>query len=187
MVGFRTALIPRSGLQQFLIPSRHRSTVYSIYLMAKKSSSAQCMTLPNYFSHPSLVIYFSPTPPIKVRLGLQRGGRLLNSNSKPPWPIFMIDQSKGGISSSQIIFITLFYSRCWRLCSVLNQPQQTRLRKNAGPNQFCWAKPTCFDFFHPIVICRVTYESLREWWMAAVHWPFQYFYRKKNCEPSLGW
>jgi hypothetical protein len=40
--------------------------------------------LPNYFSHPSLVIYFSPNPPIKVSLGLQRGGRLLNSNSKPP-------------------------------------------------------------------------------------------------------
>ncbi len=82
-----------------------------VQLMYSIPGSAQHMTLPNYFSHPSLVIYFSPTPPIKVRLGLQRGGRLLNSNSKPPWTIFIIDQSTVGISS-QIIFITLFCSRC---------------------------------------------------------------------------
>jgi hypothetical protein len=36
------------------------------------------VTLQKYFSHPSLiVIYFFPTPPIKLKLGLQTGGRLL--------------------------------------------------------------------------------------------------------------
>jgi hypothetical protein len=35
------------------------------------------VTLQKHFSHPSLVIYFFPTPPIKLKLGLQIGGRLL--------------------------------------------------------------------------------------------------------------
>jgi hypothetical protein len=41
------------------------------------SSSAQYRTLQKYFSHPSLVTYLFPTPSIKLKLGLQKGGRLL--------------------------------------------------------------------------------------------------------------
>jgi len=41
------------------------------------SIGAQYVTLQKYFSHPSLVIYFFPTPPIKLKLGLQIHGRLL--------------------------------------------------------------------------------------------------------------
>jgi hypothetical protein len=37
------------------------------------------------FSHPSLIIYFFPTPPIKLKLGLQIGGRLITTH---------LDQSK---------------------------------------------------------------------------------------------
>ncbi len=40
-------------------------------------SDAQYVTLQKYFSHPSLVIYFFPIPPIKLKLGLQIGGKLL--------------------------------------------------------------------------------------------------------------
>jgi hypothetical protein len=32
------------------------------------------------FSHPSLIIYFFPTPPIKLKLGLQIGGRLITTH-----------------------------------------------------------------------------------------------------------
>jgi hypothetical protein len=46
-----------------------KTVVYSI------SSGAQYVTLQKYFSHPSFVIYFFPTPAIK--LGLQIDGRLL--------------------------------------------------------------------------------------------------------------
>jgi len=35
------------------------------------------VTLQKYFSHLSLVTFFFPTPPIKLKLGLQIGGRLL--------------------------------------------------------------------------------------------------------------
>ncbi len=34
-------------------------------------SGAQSVTLQQYFSHPSLVIYFFPTTPIKLKLELQ--------------------------------------------------------------------------------------------------------------------
>jgi hypothetical protein len=40
------------------------------------SSSAQ-YALQKYFSHPSLIIYFSPNLSIKLKLKLQIGGRLL--------------------------------------------------------------------------------------------------------------
>jgi hypothetical protein len=63
------------------------------------------VNLQKYFSHPSLVIYFFATPPIKLKLGQQIGGGLLIANH--------LDQSlewadKKTLSSSQIIFITLF-------------------------------------------------------------------------------
>jgi hypothetical protein len=38
------------------------------------SSGAQYVTLRKYFSHPSLVMYFFATPPIKLKLGQQIGG-----------------------------------------------------------------------------------------------------------------
>jgi len=56
-------------------------------------------------SRPSSVNYFFPTSPIKLKLGLRIGGRLLIA--KPPEPIIMISQSEIG-SSSQITFVTLF-------------------------------------------------------------------------------
>jgi hypothetical protein len=36
---------------------------------------AQYVNLPKYFSHPSSVIYFFATPPIKLKGGLQMGGK----------------------------------------------------------------------------------------------------------------
>jgi hypothetical protein len=48
------------------------------------SSGADYVTLEKYFSHPSLVIYFFATPPIKVKLGHQIGGGLLIANHLRP-------------------------------------------------------------------------------------------------------
>jgi hypothetical protein len=44
------------------------------------SSSAQYVALQKYFSHPSLVICFSATPPLKLKLGQQISGGLLIPN-----------------------------------------------------------------------------------------------------------
>jgi hypothetical protein len=64
-------------------------------------SSAQYMAMQKYFSHPCLVIYFFPTPPIKLKLGLQIGGRLLIATHQ--------DQSN--------------YLADVRLCNAFYQPQ----------------------------------------------------------------
>jgi hypothetical protein len=58
-------------------------------------SGAQYVTLQKYFSHPSLVIYFFPTSPIRLKLGLQTGGRLLIAT--PPGPIKLSSQSIAGV------------------------------------------------------------------------------------------
>jgi hypothetical protein len=50
-------------------------------------SGTQYVNLQKYFSHPSLVIYFFATPPIKLKLGQQIGGGLLIANH--------LDQSLG--------------------------------------------------------------------------------------------
>jgi hypothetical protein len=48
------------------------------------------MTQRKYFSHPSLVIYFFAIPSMKVKLGRQTGGGLLNS--KQPETIIMMSK-----------------------------------------------------------------------------------------------
>jgi hypothetical protein len=65
-----------------------------------------------YFSHPSVVIFFFPTPPIKLQLWFANGWE--PTNSKPPRPIIMIQKHiySETMSSRQIIFITLFSGRC---------------------------------------------------------------------------
>jgi hypothetical protein len=68
------------------------------------------VTLQKYFSHPSLVNYFFPTPPIKLKLGLRIHGRLLIAKH--------LDQSETG-SSSQIISVTLFSGRYEALLCLL--------------------------------------------------------------------
>jgi hypothetical protein len=72
------------------------------------------VTLQKYFSHPSLVIYFFATPPMKLKLGQQKGWRL--TNRKSPGSIIMMGQSET-LSSSQIKFITLFCAGAERCCA----------------------------------------------------------------------
>ncbi len=92
------------------------------------SSDAQYVTLGKYFSHPSLVLYSLATPPLKVKLGEQIGGGLINS--KPLGPIIMMGQWKA-LSSNWIIFITLFSGGAQRCCPFY-QPRQSA--------QYCGAK-----------------------------------------------
>jgi hypothetical protein len=99
--------------------------------------------LANYFLHPSLVIYFFATPAIKLKLGLQIGGRLLITNhlNQSLW----LANQKTGNRSSHIIFITLF-CRSYR-AELVPFTSISKLCKNAGPKPFCWAKLGCFSHF----------------------------------------
>jgi len=55
-------------------------------------SNAEYVTLQKYFSHPSLIIYFFPTPTIKLKLDCTNRWEI--TDSKSLGPIIMIDQSK---------------------------------------------------------------------------------------------
>jgi hypothetical protein len=60
--------------------------VEALGLYKSISSGAQYVTLPKYFSHPSLVMYSFATPPIKLKLGQQIGGGLLIVNRLDHFP-----------------------------------------------------------------------------------------------------
>jgi hypothetical protein len=76
-----------------------------------------------HFSHPSVVIYFFPTPPIKLKLGLQMGGE--PTNSKLPRPIIMITCLFGNKEQqSDHIYYTLLWQVLGITCP-LYQPQHT--------------------------------------------------------------
>ncbi len=73
------------------------------------------------------VSFFFPTPPIKLKLGLQIGGETTYyTNCEPPGRIILIGQSETG-NSSQVLFITLFLRQVFRLCCAIiyHHPQQT--------------------------------------------------------------
>jgi hypothetical protein len=85
------------------------------------SSSPWYVPLQEYLSHPSLVIYFFTTPPIKLKLGLQIGGRLLIANHLDHhcgWPIRNREQHS--------VHIYLHSSLpCAQFCCAFYQPRQT--------------------------------------------------------------
>ncbi len=66
----------------------------------------------------SYVLFCSPTHKTKTRTSKRWG----TTNSKPPRPIIMMGQSET-VSSSQILFITLFFAGTQRCCAIY-QPQQ---------------------------------------------------------------
>jgi hypothetical protein len=84
------------------------------------------VTPQKYFWDPSLVIYFFPTPPIKLKLGLQISGRLLIATD--------LDQSNYLANQQQVLVFAVPFTSL------------SKLGKNAKPKPFCWTKPVCFDF-----------------------------------------
>jgi hypothetical protein len=73
------------------------------------------------------------TPPAKLKLWKQIGGRLLIPSH----------QSKTG-SSTEIIVITLLW---WVLGFAVPFMSLSKLWENVVPKLFCWAKPAGFDFY----------------------------------------
>jgi hypothetical protein len=66
------------------------------------------------------------------------------TNSKPPRPIIMIDQSEI-LSCSHVQFITLFFGST-QLCCAFYQPWQAALHEFGAEKPISWAKPAHFDF-----------------------------------------
>jgi hypothetical protein len=98
----------------------------------KSISPAVLSTWPlrKYFSHPSLVIYFFRNPINQTET--RTANRWGTTNSKPPGPIIIMMSQWEKLSSSQIIFITLF--------SAGAQPCYALLSHSKQIGQSCWAK-----------------------------------------------
>jgi hypothetical protein len=91
-----------------------------------------------YFSHQNLVIYLFPSQPIKLKPGLQIGGRLLIAKHLDQL-LWMADQKQGArtylLHSSQAGV---------RLCCSFTS--LSKGCRNAWPKPFCSAELACFDF-----------------------------------------
>ncbi len=108
-------------------------------------SGAQYVNLQKYFLHLSLVIYFFPTLPIKLKPRLQLGGRLLVSNHLDQ----SLDQEEETLPlpirnrEQQVKFITLFSGKCQALKFGLPFTSLSKLCTNAGPKMKAHQQPKC--------------------------------------------
>jgi hypothetical protein len=119
---FNTPTISRYGIRctlqsQLLVPELIYHGVFSkgaihnnVFTNVSITSSAQNETLQKYFSHPSLVIFFLATPPIKLKVRLQIGGRLLIANHlfQSSW---LTDHKRGAVIKSYLLHSSLVGSQ----------------------------------------------------------------------------
>jgi hypothetical protein len=121
-ISFSFIIVPRNQAEVFGVifvvtwgdPRRHKSI----------SSSAQYVTLQKYFSHPSFGYLLFPSPPIKLKLGLQMGGRLLIAAH--------LNQSNYLANQQQVLGCAAPFTSLSKLC------------KNSRSKPFWWEKPACF-------------------------------------------
>jgi hypothetical protein len=99
--------------------------------------------LQKHFSHPSLVIYFFATSPIKLKLGQQIRGGLLIMN--PTWT----NHHDRPIRSSRIIFITLVAAPLPAMANF-----EILLSQKGFFSESNW---DVLIFLHPILLCRITH------------------------------
>ncbi len=92
-------------------------TLVQFYFNPLRASGAQYVTLDNKIKCLSLAVFLA-TPPIKLWNCVYVG----TTNSKPPGPIIMIDQSEI-LSRNQIQFLTRFFGGA-QLCRAFYQPRQ---------------------------------------------------------------
>ncbi len=116
------------------------------------------VTLSKHFSHPSLAVYSFATPPIKLKLGQQIGGRLLIANHMDQ-PLWWVNQKYWAAVRSYLLHSFLF-CRCAALLRLVpaTVPSAIMLRQNQFPESNRYR----FDFFHPFLLCRITYWALLE-------------------------
>jgi hypothetical protein len=123
------------------------------------------VALQKYFSHPSLVIFFSPTPSIKLNLRLQMDSNPPGRINPVPYQQLVLSfavpftslSNKTNTQSTAVSKLCCAFSptsnqypiNSW--CYVLLRfavpfTSLSIMCKNAGPKPFCLDKGACFDF-----------------------------------------
>jgi hypothetical protein len=130
------------------------------------SSSAQYVTLQKYYSHPSSSYLLGKTTPIKLKLGLQIGGRLLIAT--------YLDQLNYLANQHQVLGFALSFTSVSKLC------------KNAGPKSFCWAKLACSSNFNlQGHILSTSGVSLKQ--VLVCHWQALWLFLTKSQCNFIEW
>jgi hypothetical protein len=111
-----------------------------LIFISLQCENSQYVTLHKYFSRSKFRYLLFPTPPIKLKLGLQTRGTL-TTNSNAPGPIKLSSQS----------------TACVRLLLCPLPTSAAACAKNALPKPFCSAKPTHFDFSSSNVLLQHMY------------------------------
>ncbi len=103
--------------------------------------SVQYVTLRKYFSHPSLVVYSSATPPIKLELEQQICGRLLIASH--------LDESLWWANQKHWVAVRshLLHSFSQLHSAAAPFTSHDNLPNYAEPKPFSWAKPACWFYF----------------------------------------
>jgi len=102
------------------------------------SSGAQYVTQDRYCPHPSLVIYFFATPPLKLKQQIGAGQLIANHLDQTLW---------SPLTTSQIIFITLFLAGAKRWCAFYHPMADWSIMLSQNRH--------IFAFLHPILLCRI--------------------------------
>jgi hypothetical protein len=105
-----TSLWKENSHSKTTIPDHARKTICNCtYHVHRTSPVVQYVTLKKYFSHPSVLLltFFQPHP-IKLKLGLQKGGRLLMATHLDQWN-YLANQKQGAVNKYELtVFIRLF-------------------------------------------------------------------------------
>jgi hypothetical protein len=133
-------------------------------------------------SHPNLVVYIFPTPPIKLKLGQQTAGRL---QIKPPGPMIFRNTEQ----QSDHIYYTHF-CRCTTTLRIFTSHPE--LFKSKEPKPFPELNWHVFTFFHLILLCRSQTDHCWRWSSAPI-FPFekerttQHWYDELGVLVTLSW
>jgi hypothetical protein len=91
-----------------LIDDNNQAKLANNMISLKASPAVLSMWLKKYFSHPSFSD-FSPTPPIKLKLGVQIGGRLLIATHLDQSK-YLTNQKQGAANEYDFaVFLRLFF------------------------------------------------------------------------------
>jgi len=106
------------------------------------------------FSHPSLVVCFFATPPIKLKLGQQIGGGTTNRKPDHLDQLLWWASQKHWAAVRSNLLHSFMHVHTELLCALPPQPVQLRWAKTISLSQTA----VFWHFFIQILVCRITYD-----------------------------
>jgi hypothetical protein len=116
------------------------------------SGRAQYVTLQNYFSHPSLVIYFFSAPPVKLKQGQQLNGRLLIANHLDQLLLWWANEKHWAAVRSYLLHSFL---QVHRVAAPFTLARVAKCAIKGWQNQLPEPNRHILTFLYSIFLCRI--------------------------------